>query len=170
MGRPRTQNPHLPKNVYHRHGAYYLVTAGAWRRLGKEYHEAMATYHKIASAATGVPEFVAVTPGFLDELYRSVVKNAQRRSIACLVGRHDIDQMLSRSSWACEVTKIRFNLVQPEGMRIRPWAPSVDRIDSLKPYTAKNCQLVCAAYNIAKNEWPEPVWRTLIKGISSAYR
>ncbi len=33
--RPRKKDRHLPKCVYHRHGAYWLVKNGKWTRLGK---------------------------------------------------------------------------------------------------------------------------------------
>ena len=35
MARPRKHNPHLPESVRFKHGAYYLVKAGKWKRLGK---------------------------------------------------------------------------------------------------------------------------------------
>jgi integrase len=34
--RPRKKDRHLPKCVYHKHGAYWLVKAGKWERLGTE--------------------------------------------------------------------------------------------------------------------------------------
>lgn len=34
--RPRKKDRHLPPCVYHRHGAYYIVKEGVWKRLGKE--------------------------------------------------------------------------------------------------------------------------------------
>lgn len=34
--RPRKKDRHLPPCVYHRHGAYWLVKKGVWKRLGKE--------------------------------------------------------------------------------------------------------------------------------------
>lgn len=44
----------------------------------------------------------------------------------------------------------------------RPWAPSVDRIDSSFGYVEDNVQLVCVAANFAKGEWSENVFRTLV--------
>lgn len=36
MGRPRTKDHDLPRNVYLRHGAYYKVVSGKWRNLGRD--------------------------------------------------------------------------------------------------------------------------------------
>jgi integrase len=45
VGRKRKTNRHLPERVYLRHGAYYFVSsAGLWKRLGKEYAEALRAY------------------------------------------------------------------------------------------------------------------------------
>jgi hypothetical protein len=42
----------------------------------------------------------------------------------------------------------------------RPFAPSLDRINSAKGYVYSNCRLVCVAVNIAMNEWGlEPLLR-----------
>lgn len=44
--RPRKSDRHLPPCVYHRHGAYWLVKAGKWTRLGDVLHLALAEYAK----------------------------------------------------------------------------------------------------------------------------
>ncbi len=44
MGRPRKHNKHLPPCVYLRHGAYWLVKAGKWARLGETLPAALAEY------------------------------------------------------------------------------------------------------------------------------
>jgi len=48
MGRKRKSGNHLPKRVYHRHGAYYFVSAaGDWIPLGKELPKAMAKWAEL---------------------------------------------------------------------------------------------------------------------------
>lgn len=42
--RPRKKDRHLPKCVYRRRGAYYLVTRGKWERLGTDLAGALAEY------------------------------------------------------------------------------------------------------------------------------
>lgn len=51
--RPRKQQRHLPSCVYQRHGAYYLVKAGKWTRLGADLSAALAEYGRLQGQATG---------------------------------------------------------------------------------------------------------------------
>ena len=45
MGRKRQSRRDLPEKCYMKHGAYYFVdAAGKWRRLGKTFSEALASY------------------------------------------------------------------------------------------------------------------------------
>lgn len=53
MNRPRTKDKHLPKNVYHRHGAYYFVKAGKWKPLGVDLATALSEYARIIQPSSG---------------------------------------------------------------------------------------------------------------------
>lgn len=44
MNRPRAKDKHLPRCVYHRHGAYWYVRAGKWTRLGTTLKDALVAY------------------------------------------------------------------------------------------------------------------------------
>lgn len=62
----------------------------------------------------------------------------------------------ARSGGACEMTKIRFDFTAMPGKR-RPFAPSIDRIDSDRGYSIDNLRVVCVAVNLAMNQWGEDV-------------
>jgi hypothetical protein len=56
----------------------------------------------------------------------------------------------------CEVTGIKFDLdteVRSSVHAKNPWVPSIDRIDSSKPYLKDNVQLVVFMYNMCKSEF-----------------
>lgn len=56
----------------------------------------------------------------------------------------------------CEVTGIKFNLEEKTTLSCHaknPWVPSIDRIDSSKPYLKDNVQLVVFMYNVCKGEF-----------------
>jgi integrase len=53
MNRPRVRDKHLPRNVYHRHGAYYFVRGGKWTRLGASLKEALNKYAGLYEAKEG---------------------------------------------------------------------------------------------------------------------
>lgn len=57
--RPRKQERHLPSCVYHKHGAYYLVKEGKWRRLGSDLHTALLQYATLMALPTdGLPALI----------------------------------------------------------------------------------------------------------------
>lgn len=91
---------------------------------------------------------------------------AVERGIDFLITKDDMRAMLLRSGGKCEVTKIPFdNNYRPAGSRARPYAVSIDRIDSGKPYTPDNCRLVCVAVNYALGEWGMPILMQISKAI-----
>lgn len=51
--RPRKKDRHLPPCVFHRHGAYYLVKAGKWSRLGTDLPTALAEYARRQGLGSG---------------------------------------------------------------------------------------------------------------------
>lgn len=56
----------------------------------------------------------------------------------------------------CEVTGILFDLTTQTTSTVHaknPWVPSIDRIDSAKPYLKNNVQLVVYMYNVCKSEF-----------------
>ena len=53
MTRPRKHDRHLPACVYLKHGAYYLVRAGKWTRLGTTLAEALQEYARLIEPPTG---------------------------------------------------------------------------------------------------------------------
>ncbi len=54
----------------------------------------------------------------------------------------------------CAVTGIPFDLENGHGSgKHNKFAPTIDRIDPSKGYTADNCQLVIYQYNVVKGRW-----------------
>ena len=70
----------------------------------------------------------------------------------------------------CQKTGIAFDLEPHPDHRVHPWAPSIDRIDGRKGYTKKNIQVVCWAYNSARNQWGDDVLLRLAHAIVDANR
>lgn len=53
MNRPRKKDRHLPRCVYHKHGAYWLVRKGKWTRLADDLRGALAAYAAIYETPKG---------------------------------------------------------------------------------------------------------------------
>ena len=59
MTRPRRKDRHLPPCVYQKHGAYYHVKGGKWRRLGVDLPTALQEYARVVGHSRGgMPELI----------------------------------------------------------------------------------------------------------------
>lgn len=82
---------------------------------------------------------------------------------------HDLDWDWLSEEYAaqggrCALTGVEFVFDKPQKGYRRPFAPSIDRIDPRKGYVKSNCRIVCAALNIAINDWGEDVFAALAYG------
>jgi len=64
----------------------------------------------------------------------------------------------------CEGTGVAFVL----GVRRHPFMPSIDRIDSSKPYTTDNCRIVLWIINAAKNDLAEDDFQSALRQVAEA--
>lgn len=94
-------------------------------------------------------------------------KRARDAERECTLELADIAKRIAVGN--CEVTRLPFDL-KPAAHKNRsnPWAPSLDRRDNTKGYTPDNVQVVCAAYNYAKNEFSADVLLRLAHAIVDA--
>jgi hypothetical protein len=91
-------------------------------------------------------------------------KRAKRKRQPFALSREDLRAICLRSSGCCEVTGLPFSMTGHGSSKMRPFAPSLDRIDSARGYESGNCRLVCAAVNIAMFSWGEELFRSIAVG------
>lgn len=92
-------------------------------------------------------------PTWVREMYRITERNATRRNIPFNLTRQEFREIVERSEGRCMMTGIKFEFEPYEGSCRRPFAPSLDRIDSSKGYSVDNCRLICVLVNLAMNQW-----------------
>jgi hypothetical protein len=90
------------------------------------------------------------------QLFHSMAARACKSQLA-MMSREDLDVLWNRAGGRCEVTGIPFTWERYRNCIKRPWAASVDRVDNSKGYEFENCRLVCAAVNLALNEFGDDV-------------
>ncbi|MFJ2456374.1 tyrosine-type recombinase/integrase [Pseudomonas protegens] len=58
--RPRKKDRHLPACMYQKHGAYYLIRKGKWKRLGTDLQASLAEYAKLLDKTCqgGMPKLI----------------------------------------------------------------------------------------------------------------
>ncbi len=162
MGRRKAErNSMLPPRMILRRrrkvAHYYYATPGSERTeipLGSDRKAAIARYHAINGEGTRA----AVPTGTAKALHKSMVKNARAKRVPVLLTADDVQAMLDAAGNACMVTGLPFDSTQYPGHRIRPWMPSTDRITPGGPYSRENTRIVCAAVNLAMNQFGEAVF------------
>lgn len=73
MNRPRKHDRHLPACMYHKHGAYYLVRRGKWRRLATKLPDALREYARLIDQPRGVGGM----PALIDTMLPRILRNAR---------------------------------------------------------------------------------------------
>lgn len=144
----------LPRCLHLKNGGYYLVKHNRWMNLGRDRAEALRKYEELTAS---VPRFYYKT------VYWRARKNARTRGIEFFLTEDDFVGIVSRAKGTCEVTGIPFTLANPTQSKRRPFAPSLDRIDSLMPYFAENCRLVAVAVNAAMSDWGYDTLATMLR-------
>lgn len=156
----------LPKAVYFKDGGYYFVRRNKWHFLGNDRDMAIALHRRILHGLD--PAGIRFADRFAMDVYMRTVlhrakKNARTRRIPFDLTREQFVEIVKRANGRCEVTGIAFELDIRPGSARRPFAPSLDRIQSAGQYTAANCRLVCGIVNAALSDWGEGVFWKMVK-------
>ena len=70
---------------------------------------------------------------------------------------------LKRQDYKCAVSGVPFSLESVGLAKTRPYAPSVDRIDSSKGYVLDNVRFVCMSVNFLMNSWGDEVYKRVAR-------
>ena len=148
----------MPPCVYKKHGAYYYVKNNRWLRLSEDKTEALKAYANIASD----PYYIAPKEGIDKEVIRLFAgwrQNAKTRGHDFFITREDVLSKLREQRYLCAVSSMPFSLARHknEKTKRRPYAPSVDRINSNIGYSVDNIRVVCVCVNLAMQDWGDEV-------------
>lgn len=88
-------------------------------------------------------------------LHKGASSRAREMGRAYSLSSETIRGMLLDVGDECQITGLPFDYHAngDPNVRVRPMAPSLDRIDNKRGYEIGNVRLVCACVNIALNEW-----------------
>lgn len=93
--------------------------------------------------------------GMLATMLLSARQRANARGLAFDLTAKSIEDMLKRQGHRCAMTNIKFDLKGGGEHRVRPWAPSIDRIEAKGGYVVGNIRLVATIVNLARNEFSD---------------
>lgn len=159
MGRRRLTGLDLPERVYFDHGAYWHHPKGARKvRLCSHREEIDDALRRYVAAPT------RMDVRHLTTVLAHARKNAKSRGLPFDCSREQMAALWLRSHGRCELTGLAFDLLNLQGFRRRPFAPSLDRIDSRRGYIDGNCRLILAVLNLALNEFGEEIFAKVAVG------
>lgn len=159
----------LPDSLVLSNGAYYFRPCQSAARiyLGATRRSAIQRYQKYLSGEIKARQLRAA-PNDMDRvklaLFSSMKKRAREKGFD-VMSKSEFETLWINSNQRCSLTGIRFSTKRLPNKNIRPWVPSVDRINSSMGYQIDNCRLVCSAVNIAMNEWGEGVLLRIARAI-----
>jgi len=108
-----------------------------------------------------------VTNQDLAIIYRSSKKRAKASGLEHTLTENEFMDKFSESEGKCVVSGLFFSGGKSEQWRVRPFFPSLDRIESTKGYTKDNVRFVSTAVNLALSDWGDDVLKTIAFGIVS---
>lgn len=100
---------------------------------------------------------------WLDDAMAKCRHRSALKGRACMIDREFLADRLRLTRGRCELTGLRFSTDKSD-VANRPFAHSIDRIDSKLGYTRSNVRIVCAGINVAMMHWGEALFGKLAVG------
>lgn len=104
-------------------------------------------------------------PAWARVAFTTARKNARKRCIPFSLTKTDVEILVQRCAGRCEISGLPFDLAAHATASRRPFAPSIDRINSSKGYARDNVRIVCVIANLALNEWGDETLLVLANAI-----
>lgn len=172
MGKIGSRNYELPARMFvrKRGGVDYFfchVGTGKTRQevsLGSNLRDAIVRCMALEDEADS--HQARVPSDYYKVLHFRMLRSARTRGIEFMLSVDDVMKMMDRAGGRCEVSNIAFSLSKQDRMRIRPWMPSIDRINATLPYEPGNCRVVCAAVNLALNQFGDKMFFKIASAVS----
>lgn len=169
---PSSSGRALPQHLHFRSGRYYFAKRDPttkkvrWTALSKDLAVALHQHRLLLAGNPGEAFTERGAPGYwLSNIAKDILAQSRKRArqddIMFTLTVEDVVAIGLASNWRCAVTGVRLRPDRVEGSAMRPFMPSIDRIDPRRGYERSNCRLVCVAANFALNDWGEAVFREL---------
>ena len=159
-------NRDLPKHLY-RQGTSYRAKLPDGRRLNLGTNEGVAI-QKLNVLLSTAESIDTLDPKVSAEIWRRHQKGARQRKLEFAITAADILSIFEKQGHRCAVTGLPFRADKPNGMRVKPWAPSLDRITGSAGYVAGNVRIVCCFVNIAMNGFGDEFFSQVLEPLVEA--
>ncbi|MBU0830429.1 MAG: hypothetical protein KKH21_07765 [Gammaproteobacteria bacterium] len=154
----------LPVRMY-AHGLGFRVHLRDGRKvnLGRDRVSALIKYAQLMGPVED-PALVSNAK----QMWARHKKGAAARKLPFDLTVEDVERALVKSEGRCAITSLPFSDVKPQGLRIRPWMPSIDRIRTDEGYVPGNIRIVCGFVNVALNGFGGHLFDVVLKRLIDA--
>jgi len=156
----------LPKHLY-LDGSSYRAKLPDGRRLTLGTNRDIAIQRLNVLLSTPV-QIDTTDPRVIREIWVRHRKGARQRGLEFSIEEQDIANIVKCQGNRCAITLLPFRDDKPEGLRVRPWAPSLDRISSSKGYVLGNVRVVCGFVNVAMNGFGDDFFSAVLEPLVQA--
>lgn len=131
--------------------------------FGAAYESAMQDYSAASAQAAFARQITrrreaAVTRYGIERAFRSARLRAKNKGFVFNISIEHLAELAEAQGFRCALSGFKFSPENKLGMRVNPYALTIDRIDAKGGYVTGNVRLVCLAINIALMDWGEEVF------------
>lgn len=157
----------LPKRLYLEGLSYRYHPPGGGKKinLGRDHSIAISRYYLLTKTDPTPP---ADPVSMVKKAWARHRRTSKGRRIEFSISEEYILQLAEKNNYRCEVTMLSFKEEKPAGLRIRPWLPSIDRINSKRGYIPGNVRVVCAFVNVAMNGFGDQFFKAVLNPLIEA--
>lgn len=94
------------------------------------------------------------------------IKRARAAGREFSLSEHDIECIYCAQEGLCAISGLSFDLAPHDTSARRPFAPSIDRVDSRQGYVLGNVRLVLTIVNIGMADWGEDTFRRMCRAVA----
>lgn len=99
----------------------------------------------------------------ISDTLTKVKSRARKNSLEFDLTLDFLNELYIKQDKKCALTKITFSDQKYNNCMRRPFAPSLDRIDSSKGYLKNNVRFVCTVVNMSLNEFGDEIFSIMCK-------
>lgn len=93
---------------------------------------------------------------------------AKERGMAFSICHDDVVATLEKQGGVCALSKMTFDISQPEDGKRRMRTMSIDRVDSNGGYVSDNIRITSVMVNMARLNWSDGAFREMCSAVASA--
>jgi|GEM_PF-1543446 len=106
----------------------------------------------------------------INRVFTSARIRARTQAMEFGIDRRSLTDILEEQEYRCAISRLYFDHTGYESCHAKPFAMSIDRVDTRLGYTSRNVRLVCLIVNVALGQWGLPAVERMAAAVASESR